>query len=122
MAETWTISEAARLCGCDRRTLQRAIHSGRLHLDDQYRLSREALFAAGYLSADMPQETPHAAPQASGDLAPILEALERLIHAVEGVRHAVDTLRTEMRQTPQGTPHLTPQATPQTDEAPQGTP
>jgi helix-turn-helix protein len=126
MAESWTISEAARLCGCDRRTLQRAIHAGRLHLDAQYRLSREALLAAGYLSAETPRVTPQAepqdTPQMASDLRPILAALERLIHTVEGVRQAVDTLRTEMRQRPHGTPQDTPQAPPQTDKTPQGTP
>jgi hypothetical protein len=126
MAETWTISEAARLCGCDRRTLQRAIQSGRLHLDAQYRLSREALLAAGYLSADTPQDAPQDAPQTARDLSPILETLERLIRAVEGIRHAVDTLRMEMRQPPQGPPQTapqeTPQGAPQRDERPQTTP
>jgi hypothetical protein len=117
MAETWTISEVARLCGCDRRTLQRAIQSGRLHLDAQYRLSREALLAAGYLSAETPQSTPQAepqdTPQTTSDLAPIVEVLERLIHAVEGVRQAVDTILIEMRQTPQDTPQPPPHAVPQ---------
>ena len=144
MADTWTISEAARLCGCDRRTLQRAIQSGRLHLDAQYRLSREALLTAGYLSAETPQDeprgTPQTAPQMSSDLTPILASLERLIHAVEDVRQAVETLRADMRQmsqatpqavlhgieTPQTAPRSTPCQTPQSQtgphRAPQGAP
>jgi hypothetical protein len=61
--DTFTISAAARLCHCDRRTLQRAIHAGRLHLDAQHCLSREDLLAAGYLVVDTPQATPHILPQ-----------------------------------------------------------
>src|SRR5262249_13147837 len=60
---TLTISAAARLCHCDRRTLQRAIHAGRLHLDAQHCLSREELIATGYLIVDTPQATPQEAPQ-----------------------------------------------------------
>jgi len=62
MPDTLTISAAARLCRCDRRTLQRAIHTGRLHLDAQHCLSREELIATGYLIADAPQETPQDTP------------------------------------------------------------
>ena len=47
--QAFTVSAAARLCGVDRRTLQRAIQAGRLPLDAQHCLSREALIAAGYL-------------------------------------------------------------------------
>lgn len=54
----FTISAAARVCGVDRRTLQRAIHAGRLQLDAQHCLSREDLIAAGYLMAYSPQATP----------------------------------------------------------------
>jgi hypothetical protein len=60
---TLTISAAARICHCDRRTLQRAIHAGRLHLDADHCLSREELIATGYLIADTPQEAPHSTPQ-----------------------------------------------------------
>jgi hypothetical protein len=56
---TLTISAAARLCHCDRRTLQRAIYAGRLHLDAQHCLSREELIATGYLIVETPQRTPH---------------------------------------------------------------
>src|SRR4030095_15143424 len=49
MPDTLAISAAARLCQCDRRTLQRAIHAGRLHLDAPHGLSREELIATGYL-------------------------------------------------------------------------
>ena len=47
--QAFTVSAAARLCSVDRRTLQRAIQAGRLSLDAQHCLSREALIAAGYL-------------------------------------------------------------------------
>src|SRR4029450_1458709 len=58
----FTVSAAARLCGVDRRTLQRAIQAGRLPLDAQHCLSREALIAAGYLDAMPPQNTPQITP------------------------------------------------------------
>src|SRR5215467_98259 len=74
MADTLTIAAAARLCHCDRRTLQRAIHTGRLHLDAQHGLSREELIRTGYLLDD----TPLAAPQATPLETPLLVALERL--------------------------------------------
>jgi hypothetical protein len=61
--QAFTVSAAARVCGVDRRTLQRAIQAGRLPLDAQHCLSREVLIAAGYLDAVPPQETPHLAPQ-----------------------------------------------------------
>ena len=57
--EAFTVSAAARLCGVDRRTLQRAIQAGRLPLDAQHCLSRGDLIAAGYLDAVAPQSTPH---------------------------------------------------------------
>jgi hypothetical protein len=41
--QAFTVSAAARLCGVDRRTLPRAIQAGRLPLDAQHCLSREAL-------------------------------------------------------------------------------
>ncbi len=49
MADTLTISAAARICHCDRRTLQRAIHAGRLHLDAQQRLIGKYLSRLGPL-------------------------------------------------------------------------
>jgi Recombinase len=61
--QAFTVSAAARVCGVDRRTLQRAIQAGRLPLDAQHCLSREVLMAAGYLDAVPPQETPPRAPQ-----------------------------------------------------------
>jgi hypothetical protein len=79
---TLTISAAARLCHCDRRSLQRAIHAGRLHLDAQHCLSREELMATGYLIVETPQDAPHSTPQETP------------------------------QQTPQGTPWGTPQGTP----------
>src|SRR5215471_19254242 len=82
---TLTVSAAARLCGVDRRTLQRAIQAGRLPLDAQHCLSPDALIAAGYLDA-MPQGMPHSTPQ--------------------------DTSQGTPHGTPQDTPHLTPHVTP----------
>ena len=82
-----TIAAAARLCHCDRRTLQRATYAGRLHLDAEHCLSREELLTAGYLIADTPQDTPLAAPQ--------------------------DTPQDTPRAASQGAPRETPQEEPQ---------
>src|SRR6266852_4344760 len=68
--DTFTISAAARLCRCDRRTLQRAIHAGRLLLDAQHCLSREDLLAAGYLVVDAPQATPQVVPHGTPEITP----------------------------------------------------
>ena len=129
MAETFTISAAARLCQCDRHTLQRAIHAGRLHLDAQHCLSREELLATGYLVPDppqtapqeTPQETPHdrpyippqSTPQELPQTALLLAALERLARAIEGLQQEMQQLREHPRSPPQGAPHDTPQDTPQ---------
>ena len=136
MAETFTISAAARLCHCDRRTLQRAIHAGRLHLDAQHGLSREELLATGYLVPDPPQVTPQGTPQSTPQEVPqtalLLAALERLALATEGLQHELRQLREHPRVPPQGepqnTPHETPQEPPQSvphatpQDAPQGAP
>src|SRR4029450_829129 len=66
----FTVSAAARLCGVDRRTLQRAIQAGRLPLDAQHCLSREALIAAGYLDAATPQAMPQDPSQAMPQIMP----------------------------------------------------
>ena len=131
MSDTLTITAAARICHCDRRTLQRAIHAGRLHLDAQHCLSREALIAAGYLVVTMPQETPLTAPQVPPLVAPhqsaLLPLLERLATALERLGHEIHCLRDDLRQTPQWTPQPVPQETPQRQRrhsaaTPQGTP
>jgi hypothetical protein len=56
---TLTIAAAARLCGCPRSTLQRAIRAGRLHLDAQHHLDPDELAQAGYLHAPAAHQ-PHA--------------------------------------------------------------
>jgi hypothetical protein len=45
-----TIAAAARLCGCPRLTIQRAIRRGRLHLDTNHQLDPDELTHAGYLA------------------------------------------------------------------------
>jgi hypothetical protein len=110
-----TISAAARLCGVDRRTLQRAIHAGRLHLDAAHCLHLDELRAAGYLRLDTPH-TPQAPPQPvpQGESQPVPQAtpqppqlfllLGRLTLAVEGLWAEVRQLRADLRQTPQVAP------------------
>ena len=147
MAEAFTISAAARLCQCNRRTLQRAIHAGRLHLDAQPCLSREELLATRYLVPDppqtapqdtlqylpqvTPQSTPQETPQELPQTALLLAALERLARAIEGLQHEMWQLREHPRSPPQGAPHDTPHNTPQSvphvtpqdaPEVPQDTP
>ena len=114
--DSLTIAAAARLCHCDRRTLQRAIHTGRLHLDAQHGLSREELISTGYLLED----TPLAAPLET----PLLAALERLTCAVEGVLEELRHWREHAAQTPLITPQATPQGPPLAAplEAPQAVP
>jgi hypothetical protein len=108
MAEPLTIAAAARLCQCDRRTLQRAIHAGRLHLDAQHRLSRDELMATGYLMPATPQETPQTAL--------LLVALERLALAIERLSQAMQAhdayVPARSQETPQKTPRGMPQSTP----------
>jgi len=123
--DTFTISAAARLCRCDRRTLQRAIHAGRLHLDAQHCLSREDLLAAGYLVFDAPQATPqvlpqstphitpHDTPQGTPQDAPLLALLERLASAIAELTHEVRQLHAAPHRTPQSRPHIVPQHRPQ---------
>ena len=92
-----TVSAAARLCGVDRRTLQRAIQTGRLPLDAQHCLSREALIAAGYLDAATPQDMP----QELGQATALLALLERLTSAITDLHEEVCSLRDDLRQMPQ---------------------
>jgi hypothetical protein len=52
---TLTITDAARRCGVTRRTLQRAIQTGRLTLTPDHRVTVTALEHAGYTPATAPQ-------------------------------------------------------------------
>jgi hypothetical protein len=103
-----TVSAAARLCGVDRRTLQRAIQTGRLPLDAQHCLSREALIAAGYLDAATPQDMP----QELGQATALLALLERLTSAITDLHEEVCSLRDDLRQMPQTRRRSAPQRTP----------
>jgi len=125
-----TVSAAARLCGVDRRTLQRAIHAGRLSLDAQHGLSREALIAAGYLDLapqhtpqitpqSLPQDTSQGMPQELEQATALLGLLSQLTSAITALHEEVRELRDELRQLRQRRrrhvsvrPHHTPQATP----------
>jgi hypothetical protein len=142
-----TVSAAARLCGVDRRTLQRAIQAGRLPLDAQHCLSREVLIAAGYLDAMPPQDTPHGTSQYTPYLMPqdtsqdtpqdtsqelvqataLLALLERLTTAITDLHEEVRSLREDLRQRSWRTPQerrrgasTAPRAMPQS--TPQDTP
>jgi len=122
----FTVSAAARLCGVARRTLQRAIQAGRLSLDAQYHLSREALIAAGYLDAT-PQDTSQDMPQELEQATALLALLAQLTTAITDLHAEVRELRDELRQLPQRrrrhdafTPHRTPHGTSQ--ETPHITP
>ena len=123
----FTLSAAARVCGCDRRTLQRAVQAGRLHLDAQHCLSREVLVAAGYLDASAPQDTPqyephvtphltpHVAPQETPQELPLVTALlahlEQLTRTIVALHQEVILLREDLRQPPQRRRSLKPQET-----------
>jgi hypothetical protein len=104
----FTISAAARLCGVDRRTLQRAIHAGRLHLDAQHCLSREGLIAAGYFVASTPQEEPQSTPQSTPQMAPLLALLEHHATAIADLHQEVRHLREDPRHVSHDTPHEAP--------------
>ena len=114
-----TISAAARVCGVDRRTLQRAVQAGRLTLDAQHCVSREALVAAGYLDAraplETPQEEPHVTPHETPHELPLVTALlahlEQLTRTIVALHQEVILLRGDLRQPPQRRRSLTPHDT-----------
>ena len=119
----FTVSAAARLCGVDRRTIQRALHSGRLHLDADHCLSREELITTGYLIDDTPQAMPQDAsqgmPQELEQATALLALLAQLTTAITALHAEVRELRDELRQLPQrrrrhraARPPQTPQDTP----------
>src|SRR6266508_3788505 len=83
-----TISAAARLCHMDRRTLQRAIHAGRLHLDAPHCLSTDELILTGYLLTNTPQGTPQEEPQAAPQEPP-----QTAPHRQEMLTHEAPQLR-----------------------------
>src|SRR6516225_1681414 len=83
---TLTIAAAARLCGCPRSTLQRAIRAGRLHLGADHRLGTDDLSRAGYLTAAAAQQ-----PQAPGAQQPrpglddLLRSMQRTMERLADV-------------------------------------
>ena len=147
--QAFTISDAARHCGVDRRTLQRAIRTGRLALTAEHRLTPEALAQAGYLpaapqgyaagtpyddaaglprepcdtaalyAAGPPQDTPQDTPQELGQATALLALLERLTTAITDLHEEVRSLRDDLRQMPQRTPRWRRRGT---STAPQATP
>ena len=141
----FTISDAARHCGVDRRTLQRAIRTGRLALTAEHRLTPEALAQAGYLpaapqgyaegrpyddAAGLPREPcdaaaryaagqPQDTPQELGQATALLALLEKLTTAITDLHEEVRSLRDDLRQMPQRTPQWRRRGT---STAPQATP
>ena len=110
---TLTISAAARLCRRDRRTLQRAIRAGLLHLDAQHRLNRDELVQLGYLDAEPPHPAPQPLPQALSQGTSLLALLERLTTAVEALHQELHQIHETVRQLPQPVPHPAPHPAPQ---------
>ena len=99
MPETYTIAAAARLCGVTRRTLQQAIQAGRLTLTPDYRLTREALVEAGYVTATDRRDDAVTPATLSEALAPLLARLDRLIALLEARGLPSDTAATPQRPT-----------------------
>jgi recombinase len=108
MAETWSIAEAARRCGCPRSTLQRAVRAGRLHLTADHRLTADALIQAGYCDATAAQQ-PHAAAaqQERLDLPMVLRDMQR---SMERLTDMVAAIHTELRQMQQERSSRVPRA------------
>ena len=80
MAETLTVSDAARRCGVTRRTLQRAIQAGRLGLTADHRLTLDTLRQAGYVPTTTTQRHDAATTQGlSQSLVPVVERLNAVI-------------------------------------------
>jgi hypothetical protein len=140
----FTISDAARHCGVDRRTLQRAIRRGRLALTPDHHLTPEALAQAGYGHAaasqgraagapqgeatgmpqgQMSQITPQYMPQEMAQATALLALLERLTTAITDLHQEVRSLREDLRQASQETPQRRHRgATPMPQETPQEAP
>jgi hypothetical protein len=130
-----TISDAARLCGVDRRTLQRAIQAGRLTLTPEHRLDTADLRRAGYAvpvsqldpaptPQGMPRETPHVEPQEAPQELPLVTALlahlEQLTRTIVALHEEVILLREDLRQTPQRRRIVTPPEARHAADTPQG--
>lgn len=99
MPEPLTIAAAARLCGCPRSTLQRAIRRGTLHLNAHHQLDPDELTRAGYLAtaaqqkhatgAQQPRDTTEAA------LRDMQRSMERLTEVLEALLHVLTSMQQE---------------------------
>jgi hypothetical protein len=136
----YTISEAARLCGVNRRTLQRAIQAGRLLLTVEHLVDIADLRRAGYSvpvsqldTAPMPQHaapaahevrhaavTPQDTPQELPLVTALLAHLEQLTRTIVALHQEVILLREDLRQTPQGRRSFAPHDLRHTAGEPQG--
>ena len=102
MPKTLPIADAARRCGVTRRTLQRAIHTGRLTLTPDHRVTVTALAQAGYTPQAAPQRPVTAATQfqeVTQHLVHVVERLDRLITLLEA-QHDTGTLPRRDTATP----------------------
>jgi Recombinase len=96
MPDTLTIAAAARLCGCPRSTLQRAVRAGRLHLDANHHLDPAELMHAGYLAAaDAQQSHASVALQPRQGLEDLLRSVQR---TMERLIDTIEVLALEVRQ------------------------
>ena len=114
MAESLTISDAARRCGVTRRTLQRAISTGRLTLTPEHRVTTTALEHAGYTPAPAPPRPVTATPpiqEVTQHLARVVERLDRLITLLEAQQDAGTPQRRDTATTQRPTA-ATPQRQP----------
>jgi hypothetical protein len=132
-----TISDAARRCGVDRRTLQRAIARGHLTRTASGQVTLEALALAGYHpvaphqdaapmahevrhAAEVPHIMPHETPQELPLVTALLAHLEQLTRTIVALHQEVILLREDLRQTPQRRRGLTPHDMRHTAGEPQG--
>jgi hypothetical protein len=87
-----TISQAARVCGVARTTLQRAIRQGRLALDANHCVDTEALREAGYLVKAAPWDTATQHPDAAPMQHPCSTHAAPMQHPDAAGRHPVVSL------------------------------
>jgi hypothetical protein len=102
--QSFTLSDAARLCGVSRTTLQRAVRAGRLRLNAEHQLEKGELIHAGYLQADtttdsvaasgeQADETADRLSQLSAQMADLLAQHRSLGSKLERIQEDLQTLK-----------------------------